>query len=665
MLTYKKAFAYITTCALLLVYPTSSTLAATKEQFPVSSGVTYKENAETISSNPQSIRQLTVDLMDPFTEMQISYPNPLTAVATTTNQAKFMHTNERRVVGAVNGSFFDLTAKDPMYLISTNNQLVNVGLTAFEAEHYVNEPAAFGIDKNGKALIDNYHLSLEVSHYGVTNSITSMNKTRLANELILYTSDYKDGYTNQNQHGIEVVFSPASKSSNFAFGDVVTATVSSIRAMGDTTKQAIPKDGFVLSAHGDKKAILEAMQIGEEVQISINIDDKWKDSKFMFASGPMLVNNGINVLNMSTSNPRARERAPRTAVAIDKSRTKVYMITVDGRIPGYSKGMTLHEFAQYLTKLGVYQALNLDGGGSTAMAVRKHGNEMVSLMNRPSDGRERAVSTTLQVVNTSPFGNPKYVNIGLSKTGDIKKGSKVTIELKSVLDQYYNPLPLDASKLQLSSSLGEIQGNVFTATKAGKGTITAKYEGVTVSTPITVVEEVAKAQFSDVPTTYKYFKEINALTSQKIINGYPDGTFKPLRTLSRVDAAILLSRALKLDTSKVSDVNYKDVPKTYLYYKEIAAITNSKIMGGKGDGIFDPKAPLTREEMAVILQRGFKLSGQAKITFTDVTKNNFGYSAISTLVANKLTEGFPDNTYRPKTSVTREQFSLFLYRVMK
>lgn len=663
MLKYKKAVAYITTCALLLVYPTSSAFAATNNQFPVSSGVKYIESSEQINSNPQSIRQLEVNLSDPFTEMQISYPNPLTAVSTTTNQAKMMHTSERRVVGAVNGSFFDLTLKDPMYLISANNQLVNVGLTTFDAEHYVNQPAAFGIDKNGKALIDSYNLSLEVSHYGMTNSITSMNKTRSANELILYTPDFKDGYTNTNPYGIEVVLTNASKNS-FSFGDVVTATVASTRAMGDTTNQQIPPDGFVLSAHGDKKAILEAMQIGEEVQISVNIDEQWKDSQFMLASGPMLVNNGVNVLNMSTSNPRAKERAPRTAIATDKTQTKVYMITVDGRIPGYSQGMTLHEFAKYLTDLGVYKALNLDGGGSTAMAVRKHGNEMVSLMNRPSDGRERAVSTTLQVVNTSPLGAPKYVNISLSKSGDIKIGSKVTINLDSVLDQYYNPLPIDSTKLQLTTTLGEIKGNELTTTKAGKGTVTAKYEGITATIPFTVVEETAIAQFSDVPTDYKYFKEINALTSQKIINGYPDGSFKPLRTLSRVDAAILLSRALKLDTSKITDVNYTDVPKTHLYYKEIAAVSNSKIMNGKSEGVFDPKAPLTREEMAVILQRGFNLKGQAEITFTDVTTKNFGYSAISTLVANKLTEGFPDNTYRPKTSVTREQFSLFLYRVL-
>jgi exopolysaccharide biosynthesis protein len=662
MFQYKKAFAYLTTCVLLLLLPTESVLAAT--QFPVSSGVKYTEKNGKVGSYQQSVRLLEVNLADPYTKMQVSYPNPLNAVSTTTKQAKSMHTSENRVVGAVNGSFFDLSTKDPMYLISTNNKLVNVGLTTFDSEHYVNQPAAFGVDKNGKALIDTYNLSLEVTHFGKKNSITSMNTSRSANELILYTSDYKNGYTNTNQYGVEVVFSNASKSRDFSFGDVITATVSSVRQMGNPTNQAIPKDGFVLSAHGDKTAILESMQLGEEVEISINIDSKWQDSQFMLASGPMLVNNGVVSLNMSSSNPRSRERAPRTAIATDKTQTKVYMITVDGRLPGYSQGMTLPEFANYLDSLGVYKALNLDGGGSTAMAVRKHGDEMVSLMNRPSDGNERAVSSTLQVLSNSPLGKAKYVNVGLSQSGEIKKGSKVTVELKSVLDQYYNPLPKDLSKLQITSTIGEVKGNVLTAAKAGKGTITAKYDGVTVTLPITIVEEAAKSQFSDVPTTYKFFKEINQLTSEKIINGYPDGTFKPLRSLSRVDAAILLTRALDLDTTNLPETSYKDVPKTYLYYKEIAAVTNSKIMNGKGDGVFDPKAPLTREEMAVILQRGFKLSGQAKITFTDVTPKNFGYSAISTLVANNLTEGFPDNTYRPKFSVTREQFSLFLYRVL-
>ena len=66
-------------------------------------------------------------------------------------------------------------------------------------------------------------------------------------------------------------------------------------------------------------------------------------------------------------------------------------ITVDGRDPWDSRGLTLRELAGRLQALGDVDALNFDGGGSTEMAV---GGQVV---NHPSDGRERAVNNALLV----------------------------------------------------------------------------------------------------------------------------------------------------------------------------------------------------------------------------------------------------------------------------
>ncbi len=668
MLHKKKIIVGLVFSLLFFTIPTASTFAETAEEYPVSSGVHYKKNKEVINSNPQDINLLEINLLDPYTQLDLAFPNPLNTLTTTSYQAKQNHFEDHKVVGAINGSFFDMKTKVPMYLISYNNEIVNIGLTEFEKEHYVSKPAAFGVSSTGQGMIGEYQLSMTLNQSGTPYNITSINKTRNENELILYTPENETRTTRTNQYGVEVIFSNASKNRNLAFGDTITGTVSAIRSFGDVAATEIPEDGFVLSAHGSMQTILSNFSIGEEVSISLNIDDKWKGSKFMLASGPMLVNNGVVVFNMDPNNIRAKERAPRTAIALDKSGTKAFMVTVDGRLAGQSKGMTLLEFSQYLVKLGVDKAINLDGGGSTAMLVRKHGNEYASLINTPSDGRERAVSTTLHVISTSPLSAPKYMSAGLSVAGDIVKGTQVTVNVKHVLDQFYNPLPIDASKVKVSSTIGDIQGNTIIASKIGKGTVTVSYEGVTKELPIKIVEEKGtvepKQTFSDIPVSYKYFKEISTLTSSKIINGYPDGTFKPNTALTRVDAAILLARALELDTENVPDVAFKDVPKTHKFYKEIAAVAGQKIMNGKAEGIFDPSAPLTRAEMAVILHRAFALKGSAKITFSDVNSGTFGYDSISVLLANQITEGFPDNTFRPKESVNRFQFVLFLYRIM-
>ena len=86
------------------------------------------------------------------------------------------------------------------------------------------------------------------------------------------------------------------------------------------------------------------------------------------------------------------QRHPRTAAAWDTRH--LFLVTVDGRQSGYSRGMTFQELAEFLTgTLGVEQAINLDGGGSTTMVT---GGEVV---NRPSDSAgERAIGAAILVV---------------------------------------------------------------------------------------------------------------------------------------------------------------------------------------------------------------------------------------------------------------------------
>ncbi|GGU84742.1 hypothetical protein GCM10010211_58420 [Streptomyces albospinus] len=88
----------------------------------------------------------------------------------------------------------------------------------------------------------------------------------------------------------------------------------------------------------------------------------------------------------------ANVRQPRTMAGID-ARGRLLLVTVDGRQKGGSEGFTLAEGAAFMRSLGAVQALNLDGGGSTAMAVNGR------LVNNPSDATgERAVGDTIQVL---------------------------------------------------------------------------------------------------------------------------------------------------------------------------------------------------------------------------------------------------------------------------
>ena len=84
------------------------------------------------------------------------------------------------------------------------------------------------------------------------------------------------------------------------------------------------------------------------------------------------------------------------AAAADAGATLV-LIVVDGRQPGEATGMSLTELGQLMLDLGCHDALNLDGGGSSNLVLRDPLTGELKVINRPSDGRERAVVNVLGV----------------------------------------------------------------------------------------------------------------------------------------------------------------------------------------------------------------------------------------------------------------------------
>jgi hypothetical protein len=97
-----------------------------------------------------------------------------------------------------------------------------------------------------------------------------------------------------------------------------------------------------------------------------------------------------------------REMHPRTAVGIDRDTNTVFLTVIDGR-QSFSRGYTMVELANLMLEWGCEDALNLDGGGSSAMAGLLPDGTL-GVLNSPSDGSERKVPDGLQVVYSPPVG---------------------------------------------------------------------------------------------------------------------------------------------------------------------------------------------------------------------------------------------------------------------
>lgn len=118
------------------------------------------------------------------------------------------------------------------------------------------------------------------------------------------------------------------------------------------------------------------------------------DDFYTAITGVGLVANGRVV----TSLPKypANAANPRTAVGLSSNNRFLYLVTIDGRSPGYSMGTTLKETAEVMRDLGAANAVNFDGGGSTTMVMQNAAGK-IAVVNRPSGKRERYDANALGV----------------------------------------------------------------------------------------------------------------------------------------------------------------------------------------------------------------------------------------------------------------------------
>src|SRR3954466_14448222 len=158
------------------------------------------------------------------------------------------------------------------------------------------------------------------------------------------------------------------------------------------------------------------------------------------------------------------------------------------------------------------------------------------------------------------------------------------------------------------------------------------------------------ANITDIPSSSA--TEINYLIDREIISGYGDGTFRPLQNVTRAEAAIMLGKALGLDGTKRA-TSFTDVGAGSTASGYIQSATDKGIINGFSDSTYRPYDPITRGQMAYLLQKGFGLTAKSNVYFTDIAQSGTQYDAINMIATAGLTVGYEDGTFRPTNNVTR------------
>lgn len=134
--------------------------------------------------------------------------------------------------------------------------------------------------------------------------------------------------------------------------------------------------------------------------------------------------------------------------------------------------------------------------------------------------------------------------------------------------------------------------------------------------------------------------------------GYPDGSFRPERGLTRAETAAILSRLFAGEASQTSAASFGDVKAAHWAAKEIAVVAAQKWMVGYSDGSFRPDQQVTRAELAQILLNVKQWTTDATNGFADA-KGHWAEKAIAALQAQGLIAGYPDGNFHPNDPVKR------------
>ncbi len=367
-------------------------------------GVEYAHVEHKLGNDPVKINLLRLDLKKVRLDVHHALDKAI-GLETTSSIAK-----RKGAVAAINSGFFRLDTSE--FAGDTAGSLMIDGELLSESTNERVSMILVNTKKDTEIYMDHFELLPFVSVGGKVLTpqeakLDGINRQRKSNEVVLYSPQFGET-TLTEESGTEIALKDCRKVQIRGQFKGFYMTCRNVEIRNGVGNSRIPRDGYVLSiSDGNfpkrdwllswlepaRSRKLTEVQIAYGLSLDSNIIPT---SEFydVVAGVPKLITNGkidITWEQEKASKSFVETRHPRTAVAKMKD-GKFLMITVDGRQPDVSVGMTLQELAEYILSLGATDAMNLDGGGSTTMFLDG------KVVNTPSDKEgERKIGDAIVV----------------------------------------------------------------------------------------------------------------------------------------------------------------------------------------------------------------------------------------------------------------------------
>ena len=466
--------------------------------------------------------------------------------------AKSLEAQGLRVVGGVNGDFFDLSTGNALGVIISDGVLRTTS-----GSYY-----AVGFLPDGTAFIGKPDLAVTATFNGSTMRVTDVNKTRTAADgtheggLYLYTDEFSTT-TQHTSPGYDVILTPVTTNVGQTVdvdldvtdtdGTASEGTAEASEETQDTNTEAASSDDIAADSQDAEAALpAEGTREVDEVTGSLLLSDELTVGgrlvctvdQVLESTTSIQIPEGKLVLTVNKQNnewllgqvsslkpgdqvsidvtaadsrwndvvtaiggyykivtngqvgPQTDSTAnPRTAIGI-KADGSVIFYAIDGRQSGYSVGATLTQVAQRLIELGCVEAVALDGGGSTTIGATMPGSSSMEILNSPSDGSLRTVSNGIFLVSElEPNGVLDHYYV-TPYDSVVLSGTQVELKATPVDENGYTFSDNTTVSWSIRNGDGIVDVNgVFTAgSESGTTQVTASTNRAEGSASITVVK---------------------------------------------------------------------------------------------------------------------------------------------------------------------------------
>ncbi|MBP1930347.1 phosphodiester glycosidase family protein [Ammoniphilus resinae] len=641
-----------------------------KEEKKLAHGAVYKVFSKLIDEKQIQVNVVEVDLKNPSVQIAPIFGDSgqIGSRAKVTTMA-----NQNQAVAAINSSFFRM-----------NNEGGTLGMLVKDGKLLSNAAEVpgwntFALLKDGQATVlpDILFNGQIIAPNGDPFPIKGMNKTEY------FPPDSPASNYSGSLHLFTKEWGSLSRGTPTGYRDVVEmevtdGLVSDIRI--NEGAQPIPENGYVLLAHGKaSQFILDHFGLGDSVEIEYGYSPEAYEIEEAIGVNFLLVTDGKPIAEFPTDSALLGKNA-RSAIGINRNGTTLYLIAIEKTEA--QPGVTLQQLADILIELGAYTGVNLDGGGSTSLAVQKPGDLGVTRVNGPAF--ERSVADALAVFNVAPKAEPMELMI--------QGPQKVLVDSEAVYtfkgyDKNYHSLDPQKVSWKIPEEFATLVNNQVKWIKGGDTQITASIDGKSVSLPVSVVgkEQIEKLEIVpeviEVAPLQQQNLEIKIVlkdgstivpTSSQVtweVEQAEMGQIKNNQFVAgdKTGSTFLTAKVAGVSAEIEVKVGYFDDIDGHWAQKNIEQMAVKGYAKGLQPRIFGPNESLTRADFIVFLSRiqGWQLGDEEKaVTFTEEMPK-YALPALQYAKYHEIMMGDEKGLMNPGQSISRMEVSVILARLLE